>query len=107
MVQYVSSTYAVLSSTLTVVVKQLLDQVNVGEHHSSAAVSLEAEIVQGISLVVVSLEQTQVRLPLVADHLPAREASHRDDHGCCVRYKTRGAGFPGGRELQKHDTGIT
>lgn len=50
------------------------------EHHSSAAVSLEPELVQRISLVVVRLQQAQVRLPLVPDYLTACEASHRDDH---------------------------
>ena len=29
---------------------------------------------------VVLIEQRQVRLPLVPDHLPAREAADRDDH---------------------------
>lgn len=68
-------------SALTVVVEQLLDQVDMGEHHSSAAVTLEPEIIQRVALVVVRLKQAQVRLPLVPDYLPTREASNRDDHG--------------------------
>lgn len=76
------------TKALTVVVEQLLDQVDVGEHHSSAAVSLEPELVQSVALVKVGLQQAQVRLPLVPDYLPAGEASHRDDHCCCTAVRT-------------------
>lgn len=66
---------------LTVVVEQLLNEVDVGQHHPSAAVSLERELVQSVALVEVGLQQTQVRLPLVPNHLPTGETSHRDNHG--------------------------
>lgn len=68
--------------TLTVVVEQLLYKVDVGEHHSSTAVSLEPELIQSVALVKVGLQQAEVRFPLVPDHFPASEASHWDDHGC-------------------------
>ena len=66
---------------LTVVVEELLDQVHVCEHHPPAAVSLQPQLVQGVALVKVRLQQAEICLPLVSDHLPAREASHGDDHG--------------------------
>lgn len=34
---------------LTVVVEKLLDQVNVSQHHASAAVSLQPKLIQSIS----------------------------------------------------------
>ena len=68
-------------STLSVVVQKLLNQIDVGEHHPSAAVPPQAELVHGIALGVVGLEEVQVGLPLVADDLSARETPNGDNHG--------------------------
>lgn len=78
---------------LTVVVEELLDQVNVCEHHPPAAVSLQPQLVQGVTLVKVCLQQAEICLPLVSDHLPAREASHRDDHGYPCLWRLRATFF--------------
>lgn len=45
---------------------------------------------------VLGLQQVQVRLPLVANHFAAREAAHRDDHGC-----RRGSGGCGERQRRQ------
>jgi hypothetical protein len=48
---------------------------------------------------VVRLQQVHIRVPLVADNLPAREASHRDDHSFWLwRWQVlrRGTGSEGG-----------
>ena len=58
----------------------MLDEFNMREHHSSAAVSLELELVERISFVHVVLEQLHVCVPLVPDDLAAREAADGDDH---------------------------
>jgi hypothetical protein len=74
-----------------IVLEELLNQVNVCEHHSPTAVSLELESVEGVTFGhVVVLEVREIRLPLVTDDLAAREASDRNDHcwlllvACCV-----------------------
>ena len=68
-----------------VVFEKLLNQVDVREHHSSAAVSLQLESVEGVTLRhVVVLEVRKIRLPFVADNLAARETSHWNDHCVCV-----------------------
>ena len=49
---------------------------------------LEAEGIQRVPLLVLRLQQAEVGLPLVADHLAAGEAADGDDHdgdgGCSV-----------------------
>ena len=48
----------------------------------------EAEGIQRVALLVLCLQQAEVGLPLVADHLAAGEAADGDDHdgdgGCSV-----------------------
>eukprot|EP00321_Phaeocystis_globosa_P019706 CAMPEP_0118818476 /NCGR_PEP_ID=MMETSP1162-20130426/6203_1 /TAXON_ID=33656 /ORGANISM="Phaeocystis Sp, Strain CCMP2710" /LENGTH=125 /DNA_ID=CAMNT_0006748683 /DNA_START=170 /DNA_END=544 /DNA_ORIENTATION=+ len=63
-----------------VVVQQLLDEVDVGEQHSSAAVPAKPEGIEGVTLRVVDLQELEVLVVLVADDLAASEAAHRDDH---------------------------
>lgn len=50
------------------------------EDHATAAVSTEAQCVQGVTLRVLGLQEANVSLPLVTNHLATREASHWDDH---------------------------
>lgn len=69
---------------LTVVLQELLDQVDVGEDHSPTAVTLETELGEGGSFLHSAQEQCQVGVPLVADDLAARKATDGDDHGCCL-----------------------
>ena len=99
----------------TAVVQQLLDQVDVCEEHTPAAVPLEAQTAQDFSadnteiqracearpragasrpdyaraadspFVVVRRHILHVCLVLVANHLPARKATHRDNHTCVVK----------------------
>lgn len=69
---------------LTVVLQELLNQVNVRQDHSPTAVSLETELGEGRSFLHAAQEQGQVGVPLVADDLAARKATDGDDHGCCL-----------------------
>ena len=83
-----------------VVVEELLNQIDVREHHSPAAVALQPELVEGVALGVVRLQQLEVRVPLVAHDLAAREAAHGDDHGLRVAaVQDPGPPRAGGRAL--------
>lgn len=64
---------------LTVVVQQLLDEVYVCKDHASAAVSLEAELRECVTLAHAVDEERQVGVPLVADYLAAGEAAYGND----------------------------
>ena len=51
----------------------------------------EAEGIQRVALLVLCLQQAEVGLPLVADHLAAGEAADGDDHDggrvfCALKY---------------------
>ena len=81
--------------TLTVVMEQFFDEVDVGENHPSTAVPLELELVesltgsgsartraQGAALVPlgdVLGEELKVGVPFVADDLSTRETTDWDD----------------------------
>ena len=67
-------------AAFSVVVKELLNEVDVREHHATAAVATEAKLVHGISLREIGLQEIEVGLPLIPDYLAAGEASYRDDH---------------------------
>ena len=51
------------------VVEQLLDEVDVGKEHPSAAVPLQPKLVKSLALFIVCLEERKVRLPFVSNHL--------------------------------------
>lgn len=76
------------------------------EEHSPAAVPLEAKSVECVAekihvdsegkkggrkehspFRVLGLQKAKIGLPLVADHLPAREAPNRNDHGFKIEKK--------------------
>ena len=62
--------------------QQYLHQVNIISHSGHGSLSpLQAEGVKSVSLLVLGLQQPQVRLPLVADDFAAGEASDGNDHG--------------------------
>lgn len=50
------------------------------ENHAATAISRELEMVHGLALREAVLDEFNVDLPLVANHLAAREAAHGDDH---------------------------
>ena len=52
-----------------VVVEELLDEVDVAHEHATAAVPVQIQRVQRVSLGVVRLKEVQVGVPLVPDHL--------------------------------------
>ena len=56
-----------------VVVQQLLDEVDVGEQHSSAAVPAKPEGIEGVTLRVVDLQELEVLVVLVANHLQSHQ----------------------------------
>lgn len=54
----------------TVVVKQLGDEVHVGEEHAAAAVALETQLVESpAGVLALLLKELQVLVPFVADDL--------------------------------------
>ena len=58
-----------------------------GEQHTAAAVALQSKLLQRLAFIVLSfLHKVEETLPLVPDHLAAREAAHGDNHlgqGAC------------------------
>ena len=67
-----------------VITQQLFNQIHVTHHHASAAVAIEPERVERVAFAVVGLEQVEVGVPLVPDHLAAREAAHGDNHRALI-----------------------
>ena len=59
-----------------VVVQKFLDQIHVTHEHASTAVSLQLQRVQRVLLGVIRLQQIEVRVPLVSNHL-MRERSRQ------------------------------
>lgn len=86
---------------LTVVVQQLVNEVDVRQKHAAAAIPNELELVQGLAVKDVNeghrrtvnvhlpffipcLKKHEILLPFVTHNLPTSEASHRDDHGSAL-----------------------
>ena len=56
--------------SVTVVVEEFGDEVDVGQEHAAAAVALQAELVQSFASVnTVLLKELEVLVPLVSDNL--------------------------------------
>lgn len=60
--------------------KELLNEVDVGEYHPTAAVALEIELCESLALGAAVKEKGKVGIPLVANDLAAREAANGNDH---------------------------
>jgi hypothetical protein len=72
-----------------VVVQQLLNQVDMSEHHAPAAIAPQPEAVERVALAVaLTIQHVKVLVVLAADHLAACEAADRDDHVGRVRAST-------------------
>lgn len=61
---------------LTIVMQNLLDEIDMGEHHSTAAVSLESELRESVAFIHVVFQQLEVLVPFVANDLSTTEATH-------------------------------
>lgn len=59
--------------------QQTLDEVDVRQHHAAAAVPLEAELGERLTLGAALDQEREVRVPLVADDLAAAEAPDGDN----------------------------
>lgn len=70
-----------LATRHRVVVQQLVNERNVAENHTAAAVALQAQLVQRLARVIVLVQQAKVVIVLVTNDLAAGEAANRDDHG--------------------------
>lgn len=68
------------SALQRIIIQQLLNQIHVSENHSAAAVSLEPELVQSLALLEVVVQELDVGVILVANHLAACKAAHGNDH---------------------------
>ena len=68
------------SRTTRVVMQQFLNQVDVREHHTTAAVALERQLIECVAFCVIGAEEAEIRLPLVGQHLATRKAAHGDNH---------------------------
>ena len=82
---YVSRRPSLILAFKSVVVEEFLDEIDVRHEHAPAAVPLQIERVQGVSLGVIRLEQVQVRVPLVSDHLSAEREGVRIQRGIADR----------------------
>ncbi len=78
-----------VSDFVDVVVEQFIDEVHMGQEHPSAAIPIEAQLIQDLANVD-SLQRFSVLIPLsdqeaelfpfVGNNLSAAEATHGDDH---------------------------
>lgn len=59
--------------------KQFLNQVNVCQYHSTAAVPLQLKLIQCVSFAHVLRQVLQVLIPFVTNDFSARETAHWDD----------------------------
>lgn len=83
----ISHTYHIPKHTINLlfqgsIVKKLLNKVNVSKQHPSATVSFQTEGVQSVTFGIFGLEETQIGLPFVADHLSTCETTYWDNHVC-------------------------
>jgi len=78
--RFVSTTNSSLLSLVRIVAQQPLAQIHVRQDHPPAAVPLQAQLVQRISLGHAIGQVRQVGFPLIAHHLATGEAAHGDDH---------------------------
>jgi hypothetical protein len=78
-----------VSDFVDVVVEQFIDEVHMGQEHPSAAIPVEAQLIQDLAnvdslqrlSVLIPLSDQQAELfPFVSDNLAAAEATHGDDH---------------------------
>lgn len=63
-----------------VIVQQLLDKVNVGQKHSSTAVSFHSKLIKSFSFSLSTLEQSKILFPLITHDFTAGEAADGDNH---------------------------
>lgn len=63
--------------------KELFDEIDVSEDHTTAAVALEVEFGERFAFGATIKEEGKVGVPLVANDLAAREAANRNDHFYC------------------------
>ena len=68
----------VVRALQSVVVEQLLDEIDVTHEHTAAAVTMKVQRIQRVTLRVVRLEKIQVRVPLVSNHLDDRAATGKE-----------------------------
>ncbi len=66
---------------MNVVVKKLLDEVDVGENHSTTAVTLQIEFCKCFTFRTSIEEECEVGVPFVTDDFAAREAA--DGNNLC------------------------
>eukprot|EP00996_Jenningsia_fusiforme_P006026 NODE_7180_length_499_cov_20.342222_g6741_i0.p1 GENE.NODE_7180_length_499_cov_20.342222_g6741_i0~~NODE_7180_length_499_cov_20.342222_g6741_i0.p1 ORF type:complete len:106 (-),score=5.77 NODE_7180_length_499_cov_20.342222_g6741_i0:50-367(-) len=64
-----------------IVREQLFDQVDMGQDHATAAVALQSNSIQRLTICVVILTKALILFELVPYHLSAGEAAHGNDHG--------------------------
>lgn len=78
-----------VSDFVDVVVEQFIDEVHMGQEHPSAAIPIEAQLIQDLAnvdslqrfSVLIPLSDQQAELfPFVGDNLSAAKATHGDDH---------------------------
>jgi hypothetical protein len=60
--------------------KQLFDQVDVGENHPTTAISLQVKFIECITFAHILRQKFQVSIPFVANHLTTRETANWNDH---------------------------
>jgi hypothetical protein len=70
-----------LVSSVRSVLEKLLDKVDVGHDHTSAAVSLETELVHSVAIGLAGIcDQLKVAFPKVSSDLSTGEATDGDNH---------------------------
>ena len=63
----------------TIVMKQALNEIDMRQHHTPAAVAMKLQLSQGLAFSTTLNQQGKIRVPFVANDLAATKAAHWDD----------------------------
>lgn len=63
----------------TIVMKQALNEIDMRQHHTPAAVAMKLQLSQGLAFSTALNQQGKIRVPFVANDLAATKAAHWDD----------------------------
>ena len=63
----------------TIVVKQTLDEIDMRQHHTPAAVAMKLQLSQGLAFSTALNQHGKIRVPFVANDLAATKAAHWND----------------------------
>nr|ACU15537.1 unknown [Glycine max] len=64
----------------SIVIEQLLNEINVGHKHAPTTIPNQSQCIQCISFTVICLEKVQIGIPFVSNYLSTGKTTNGDDH---------------------------